>query len=174
NKKYSLYFKLKLIREYKSGNEGYNSLSKKYNIDTSYIRKWLFQYDNFGVEGLTSGMTKRKYSKDEKLNIIYYRLEHRLSYKETAKVFGIMNPTLIAQWQKKYNDYGILGLESKPKGRVSKQMNKHKNNSQNDKPLNETEREELERLRIQNKKLEIAIELEKKLQSLAQENRTKR
>ncbi|MEB8093019.1 transposase, partial [Mammaliicoccus lentus] len=41
NKKYSLYFKLKLIREYKSGNEGYNSLSKKYNIDTSYIRKWL-------------------------------------------------------------------------------------------------------------------------------------
>lgn len=106
-------------------------------------------------------MTRRKYSKDEKLKFILYRLQHQLSYKETAKVFGIMNPTLIAQWQMKYNDYGILGLESKSKGRVSKHMNSHKNNPQNNKSLNETEREELERLHIQNKKLEIAIALEK-------------
>ena len=40
--------------------------------------------------------------------------------------------------------------------------------------LNETEREELERLRVENRKLEVAIALEKKLQSLARDKRTKK
>ena len=173
NKSYSLDFKLKILQEYKSGQIGYGSLAKKYNIDHTYIYRWIYQYDTFGIQGLISGMTRRKYSKDEKCEIIEYRLKHHLSYKETAKIFNIPNPSLIAQWQKKFNEYGILGLKPKPKGRVSKAM-KNKKSESSSQTLNETEREELERLRYENKLLEIQIELEKKLQSLARKNQTKK
>ncbi|GEP83497.1 transposase [Staphylococcus piscifermentans] len=173
NKKYNLEFKLQLIKEYKTGPLGYELLSKKYNIHDSYIRTWIYQYDTFGIKGLTAGMKKRKYSQEEKVEILEYRLKHQLSYKETAKKFNIVNPNIIAQWQKKLNEYGILGLKPKPKGRVPKTMKK-KNTETNNQPLNETEREELERLRHENKLLEIQIELEKKLQSLARKNQTRK
>ncbi|GGB04263.1 transposase [Macrococcus hajekii] len=173
SRKFDLDFKLKLIEEYKNGTFGLTALAKKYNIDDSYIRTWIYQYDSYGLDGLISGMKRKSYSKEEKFTIIQYRLKHQLSYRETAKVFGVMNPTLIAQWQKKYNEYGILGLESKPKGRSSKTM-KNKPRHISDKPLNESERQELERLRAENRQLEIAIALEKKLQSLAQENQTRK
>ncbi|PKE22871.1 transposase, partial [Macrococcoides caseolyticum] len=116
-------------------------------------------------------MTRKKYSTDEKLRIIQYRITNQLSYKETARIFDITNPTLIAQWQMKYNQYGILGLESKPKGRASKTM---KNKKVDNTSLNESERQELIRLREENRRLEIAIALEKKLQSLARKNQTKK
>ncbi len=89
-------------------------------------------------------------------------MTHQLSYKETAKIFEISNPSLIAQWQMKYNQYGILGLESKPKGRASNTM-KNNNKNVDNTQLSESERQELIRLREENKRLEIAIALEKKL-----------
>lgn len=173
NKKHELDFKLRIIKEYKHGNIGYDSLGRKYDIQPSILRIWIYQFDTFGIDGLISGMTRKKYSTDEKLRIIQYRNNNQLSYKETARIFGISNPTLIAQWQMKYNQYGILGLESKPKGRAPKTMkdNKKKVNSTS---LNESERQELIRLREENRRLEIAIALEKKLQSLARKNQTKR
>lgn len=175
NKKHDLDFKLRLIKEYKDGNIGYDSLGKKYNIQSSVLRTWIYQFDTFGIDGLISGMTRKKYSTDEKLRIIQHRNNNQLSYKETARKFGISNPALIAQWQMKYNQYGILGLESKPKGRASKTMkdNKKKVNT-NTNSLSESERQELIRLREENRRLEIAIALEKKLQSLARKNQTKR
>lgn len=173
NKKHELDFKLRLIKEYKDGNIGYNSLCRKYDIQSSVLRTWIYQFDTFGIDGLISGMTRKKYSTDEKLRIIQHRINNQLSYKETARLFGISNPTLIAQWQMKYNQYGILGLESKPKGRAAKTMKENKKKV-NTNSLNESEREELIRLREENRRLEIAIALEKKLQSLARKNQTKK
>lgn len=70
NKKHDLDFKLRLIKEYKDGNIGYDSLGKKYNIQSSVLRTWIYQFDTFGIDGLISGMTRKKYSTDEKLRII--------------------------------------------------------------------------------------------------------
>ena len=75
SKKYNLEFKLKLIKEYKTGSLGYKALSKKYNIHNSYIETWIYQYDTFGIKGLTAGMTKRKSSQEEKVEILEYRLK---------------------------------------------------------------------------------------------------
>lgn len=173
NKKYELDFKLKLINEYKEEKLGYRLICRKYNIDTNLLRTWMYQFDTFGIDGLISGMTRKKYSTDEKIRIIQYRMTHQLSYKETARIFEISNPSLIAQWQMKYNQYGILGLESKPKGRASKTMKNNNKNVDNTR-LSESERQELIRLREENRRLEIAIALEKKLQSLARKNQTKK
>lgn len=176
SKKYSIELKLKIINEYLTGDDGFRMLGAKYNISRSLIRTWVDQYKNNGVQGLTAGMTKSTYSKSFKLTVLQHRLEHQLSYRETAEIFDIPNFSLIAQWQSKYNQYGILGLETKLKGRSSKSMKQNTSKQKRKKleTLNETEREELERLRVENRKLEVAIALEKKLQSLARDKRTKK
>ncbi|MCD8837210.1 transposase [Mammaliicoccus sciuri] len=48
---------------------------------------------------------KKKYSTDERLIIIQYRITNQLSYKETARIFDITNPSVVAQWQKKYSSH---------------------------------------------------------------------
>lgn len=176
SKRYSIELKMKVINEYLTGDDGFRILEAKYNINRSLIRRWLSQFKNNGVQGLTAGMTRSAYSKAFKLTVLQHRLEHRLSYRETAEIFDIPNLSLIAQWQSKYNQYGILGLETKPKGKPSKSMKKNTSKQKRKKleTLNETEREELERLRLENRKLEVAIALEKKLQSLARDKRTKK
>lgn len=176
SKRYSIELKTKIINEYLTGDNGLRILEAKYNINRSLISTWLYQFKNNGVQGLTAGMTRSTYSKAFKLTVLQHRLEHQLSYRETAEIFNIPNLSLIAQWQSKYNQYGILGLETKPKGRPSKSMNKKpsKQEQKRSESLNETEREELERLRVENRKLEVAIALEKKLQSLARDKRTKK
>lgn len=175
SKRYSIELKMKVINEYLTGDDGFRILEAKYNINRSLIRTWLYQFKNNGVQGLTAGMTRSTYSKSFKLTVLQHRLEHQLSYRETAEIFDIPNLSLIAQWQSKYNQYGILGLETKLKGRPSKSMKKPSKQKRNkSETLNETEREELERLRVENRKLEVAIALEKKLQSLARDKRTKK
>ncbi|MCD2138727.1 transposase [Salinicoccus halitifaciens] len=175
-RKHSIDFKLSVIQEYLNGDLGYHSLSAKHKIDTKLLRTWVNQFNQNGVQGLTAGMTKSTYSNEFKLNVLQYRLEHQLSYRETANAFDIPNPSIIAQWQGKYNQYGILESDTKPEGRRA-QMNQKKPSKKKQEqpaPLNETEREELERLRVENRQLEVAIALEKKLQSLARDKRTKK
>lgn len=176
SKRYSIELKIKVVNEYLTGDDGFRILEAKYNINRSLIRTWLYQFKNNGVQGLTAGLTRSTYSKSFKLTVLQHRLEHQLSYRETAEIFDIPNLSLIAQWQSKYNQYGILGLETKPKGRPSKLMKQKPSKQKPNKSetLNETEREELERLRVENRKLEVAIALEKKLQALARDKRTKK
>lgn len=164
------------MNEYLNGDDGFHRLAGKYNIGHSQIKMWVNQFEQNGVQGLTAGMTRSTYTKSFKLEVLQYRIKNHLSYRETANAFDIPNLSVIGQWQSKYNQYGILGLETKPKGRPSKSMNEKpsKQEENRSESLNETEREELERLRVENRKLEVAIALEKKLQSLAQEKRTKK
>lgn len=105
NKKHELDFKLKLINEYKEEKLGYRLISRKYNLDPSLLKTWIYQFDTFGIDGFISGMTRKKYSIDEKLRVIQYRITNQLSYKETARIFEIIIPSIIAQWQMKYNQY---------------------------------------------------------------------
>ena len=57
--KYSFEFKLKIVKEYLSGEGGYKYLVKKHNIANgnakngkSQVRNWVKIYQEFGEEGL--------------------------------------------------------------------------------------------------------------------------
>ena len=110
--KYDLNLKLKVAKEYELGNSA-NDLSKKYNIKTATIENWIQQYKSFGEEGLKKSMSKTKYSGEFKLSVIQYRQIHGLSYRETAEHFNIKNGSIIANWQRAYQEKGIDGLFSK-------------------------------------------------------------
>lgn len=168
--KYSLEFKLKIIKAYKNGNlGGVKQISKIFNVPKSTIEGLIFKYNNFGINGLDKKKTNNNYTSNFKLSVIQYKRVNQLSYLETAKVFNIHNPAMIYTWEKKYNEKGIDGLKLKQGRRPKMKLKKNKSN----KKLNESEREELIRLRKEKRLLELELIYEKKLQALLMEEETK-
>ena len=64
-------------------------------------------------------ISKQVFSADFKRKVLETRWKDKFSFKETAELFNLDNPSLIVAWQKRYLEKGISGLQSKPKGRPS-------------------------------------------------------
>ncbi|MGV3243230.1 helix-turn-helix domain-containing protein [Staphylococcus sp. 11262D007BW] len=168
-KHYKYEIKLKIVQEYLQGELGYLKLAEKYNLsDKSMVRRWVNQYLELGPEGLDKKLKNKVYTRNFKVSILRFRQENKLSYRETTNHFKISNPAMLAAWQRKFDEEGILGLDKKQRGRPSKMKRKQTSIKRNDLPLKESEREELERLRNENEVLKAGIAYQKKLQSLTQ------
>ena len=72
---------------------------------------------------------------------------------------------MICNWEKAYRERGLSGLENN-RGRPKKNMTKADKKPKNENPIEESEREELIRLREENKYLKMQILFEKKFQAL--------
>ena len=92
-------------------------IAKELEVPESTVRNWLYKF-KFS-HNLTHKISKRVFSAEFKRKVLETRWKDKLSFKETAKLFNLDNPSLIAAWQKRYLDEGILGLHPKPKGRPS-------------------------------------------------------
>ncbi|WP_262361897.1 helix-turn-helix domain-containing protein [Peptoniphilus obesi] len=100
-----------------------------------------------------------------KLSVIQYRQINNTSLRETAEHFNIVNGSTVYRWEKNYQERGLSGLEDN-RGRPKKDMYKADKKDKNQKPIDESEREELIRLREENKYLKMQILFEKKFQAL--------
>lgn len=54
--KYSFEFKMKVIKEYLTGQDSYTGIGKKYGLDHAIVRRWVAYYNEFGEEGLLSDL----------------------------------------------------------------------------------------------------------------------
>lgn len=168
--KYSKELKIKVVKEYLKGKGGgLESISNKFSIPKSTIKNWINKYNIYGLEELENKPNKTIYTSKFKLSVLQYREVNNSSYKDTANHFDIPNPSIIANWNCKYKAKGLCGLEN-PIGRPSKNMNRK---NQKNKPLNESEREELIRLREEVKYLKLKEVYEKKLEALLLEEELK-
>jgi len=173
-KHYKFEFKLKVVQEYLEGTLGYKRLAEKYKIpNKSIVQRWVNQYLEFGREGLDKKLQYQSYTRVFKVSVLKFRYENKLSYRETANHFNISNPSMIANWQRIFDEEGILGLDNKQRGRPSKMKRKQSKSKPNNQSLNDSEREELERLRTENEVLKAGIAYQKKLQALTQHYETK-
>ena len=183
SKSYTFEFKLKVVMDYLNNEGGYGFLARKYEISQeSLVRNWVNSYTEFGVEGLRKQMKNNQYSSEFKLSVLKYRKLHELSYRETANHFNINNYSMLVNWQRKFDEEGLAGLENKKRGRPRKDMSNDKtidksskkvNEYALDEPLSESERKELKRLREENEYLRMSLEVEKKLQALVLEKQLK-
>lgn len=151
--KYSEEFKIKLVSEYLSGNLGYKSLAKKYNMSSqTRIFEWVKIYNSQGMEGLKRRKAKKEYSVKFKLDTIQFMINTGASYLETAVQFNLNNPSLIIRWMKSFCEQGVEGLKLKSKGRPSMSMKPNNQKKKEEKKL--TREQELERenelLRLEN------------------------
>lgn len=164
--KYTKEFKIKLVLEYLSGESGgYESVAKKHNIPWSTLRGWIIKYKTEGFDSLSKKLKNNKFTSEFKLSVIQYRQINNLSFRQTAEHFNIKNGSIICNWERAYRQRGLSGLEDN-RGRPKKDMTKANKKYKLNTPINESEREELIRLREENRLLKMKIIYEKKLQAL--------
>ena len=126
NASYTKDFKERVVLDYLNGGGSYDDLAIKYHIPSSTpIKNWVNDY-NSHIElkdyipgGKEIYMAKsRKVSKDERIEIAKYCIEHELDYVGTAKQYETTYANVF-NWVKKYKENGEDGLGDK-RGRHKK------------------------------------------------------
>lgn len=137
--KFTNELKIKIIKDYLSGML-LPQISKKYNINISYLNYILALYRVHGYDGLISC---KKFTPQMKLKLINEVEKGNTIYSVAVK-YRLSSPGIISSWIKKYNTLGYNILE-KPGGRPK--MSKTKKPTTSKKNIkHETKDEKIKRL----------------------------
>ena len=120
------------------------------------LQNWIVKYKSGGFDSLSKKSKNNKFTSEFKLSVIQYRQINNTSLKETAERFNLVNGSMVYRWEKSYQEHGLSGLEDK-RERPKKDMTKSNKKSKLNTPINESEREELIRLREENRLLKMKI-----------------
>ena len=163
--RYSYEFKLMCVDLYKSGrypDTPNNTTPERFKKN---VREWCRMVESNGPEILKHKVFNKVWSPEEKLELVSQVIAGK-SRTDIALKAGI-NPGMLYQWVQKYRTRGYNGLVESKKGRPSKAYDMKK--TTNPKPLTESEREELIRLRAENEYIKAENEVIKKRIALRQE-----
>ncbi len=111
--RYSKEEKIAAIKTVEAG-ESIAETARQYQIDESVLKWTVRMYRKHGEKGLSCHTYN--WSAEQKYEVLKYKQENQLSYNETGVLLGIENST-IWNWEKRYLENGIEGLENKKKGR---------------------------------------------------------
>lgn len=159
--KYSWEYKLECVNKHKNGEYiEFIGTPKQRHSFMNHVRKWIKDYDDFGVDGLKHSSTNKDWTPEKRFDLVAKVLAGN-SITSVAKNAHIDGGQL-CQWVKRYKEKGMDGLQCK-KGRPTKQivMKKIKRTK-----LSVSEQEELKFLRERNEYLEMENEYLKKLDAL--------
>ena len=113
--KYSDEFKLGVVFYCLDG-RSFCETAKHFNLDHSIVVHWVKLYQTHGIDSLRRKRSKTVYTVDFKQAAVF-----RLLAGESVKALAIelnLGDFNLRQWLKAYNQYGIMGLYPKPKGRI--------------------------------------------------------
>ena len=116
--KYSNEFKLEVVKYHLQGH-GAKQTAKTFSLNHATVRKWASRYLLHGEEGINRRSGTAVYPLDFKLNAIRMVMDERLSQRETCARLNLPTDSILAQWLRRYRQYGIDGLKPKQKGRKS-------------------------------------------------------
>jgi transposase-like protein len=170
--RYSYEFKKECIKLYREGS--FPDIPQGVTRETlrKKIWEWACIEEKCGPEALKCKKHHKRWTAEEK-----YELVSRVLAGESLTSVAIseaLNNGTLSQWVRKYNTEGYNGLIDHPKGRPTKNFSMKKDTNKISKPLNETEREELIRLRAENEYIKSEIEVIKKRIALRQEKEAAR
>ena len=160
--KYDYTFKLECVQLVLEKHYSCEFVSNQKCLHESNVRRWVDFYKEYGKPGLLSRKNQR-YSVDFKLKVLRSIDKNFLSLRETCLKFNIPSDSIIIKWQKDFTNFGLEGLQPKPKGRPKSMSNFKRKKHKSDKPL--TREEEL---LLENERLRCENALLKKLQALIQ------
>ena len=166
--RYSYEFKRKCVELYREGKrpDTPDGITTRHFHDK--IREWVRIEDANGPEALKHRSCNKNWTPEGKYELVAQVLAGK-SIRSIAIESGV-EPGLLYQWVRKYRTMGYNGLVDIKKGRRPKDPEMKKNNYNNPRKLDESEYEELIRLRAENEyikaenaviKKEIALREEK-------------
>ena len=165
--RYSFEFKLKCVEMYERGEFPNTPDGVSTDRFRNNIRQWKRMVDSSGIDSFHHKPQNKKWKPEEKLELIVKVLASE-SCTSVVLSNGI-HPGMLYQWVNKYKTLGYNGLEESKKGRPARGKNMKRNNKTHAPKLNETEYEQLIRLRAENEHIKTEIEVIKKSIALRRE-----
>ena len=139
-RQYSNELKEQAVKDYLGGGESQASVCKKYGIRSKHqLRDWITMYNtcgNFVRQSKSGGgsymSTNRSTTFEERAEIVLHCIGNNRNYGLSAKEYNV-GYQQVRNWVKKYDEYGLPGLEDR---RGQRKINQE--------PRNEIERLEIE------------------------------
>ena len=171
--RYSYEFKKEAIELYRQGKwpETPEGIKKEKNF-RDMIRRWVRIEDANGPEALQHQNFNKVWTPEQKLELVSQVIAGK-SIQEVAFSIGI-NAGMLYQWVRKYEIWGYNGLIDQKKGRKPKDFQMKKMNINNPRKLDESEYEELIRLRAEVAYIKAENEVIKKEIALREEKEAAR
>ena len=119
--KYTTEEKYEILNEYDIGTENIKEIANKYKINRITFYNWKYNYDKYGINGLTELKTFKRYSKELKELAVKDYISGEFSQREVVNKYKISNISVLQRWTKKYN--GHREIKATPKG-MSQSMTK--------------------------------------------------
>lgn len=113
--KHDVRFKVEVVRQYLSGNSGYQEVATTYEVDCSQLRRWVASYRLHGVAGLEKKYSA--YSAEFKLEVLQRIEREGLSNRQALALYDIRDPGDIGKWRRQYDGGGLGALGPRRKGR---------------------------------------------------------
>jgi transposase len=135
--------------------ESVRSVSRRIGMSRQVVSQSVAQYREHGLSVFSN--KRNTYSREEKVEVLNYMHKQHLSCAETGIKFGIRGSSTVWEWERRYMENGISGLEPKKKGRRPKGQKPKRELSQ------------LEQLLAENERLRAENEYLKKLNALVAE-----
>lgn len=157
--KYSYEFKRECVQLYREGKWPNTPEGVKEKRFHDTIKEWFKLEEKHGPEILKHG-NNIEWTTDEKLEVVSKVLAGN-TIGSVAIEIGI-NRGQLYSWVNKYKNYGYNGLVNRKRGCKSKNTSMKKKNIHKPRKLNESEREELIRLRAENEYIKAENEIIKK------------
>ena len=165
--RYSYEFKRKCVEKYRSGQWPETPSGIKQENFRAMVRQWVRLEEANGPEVLRHKCSNKAWTPEERLEIVM-QVTAGKSSKSVAIENGI-SKGMLCQWVRKYKISGYNGLVEQKKGRPAKEPNMKKMNINNPRKLEETEHEELIRLRAENEYMKTEVAVIKKEIALREE-----
>lgn len=116
--KYDEQFKLKVVKQYLTGQVSVKRVAQRHDLDDAMVRRWISAYRLHGRKGLRK--KSACYSAQFKLSVLQHMWRTQLSFNQTAAVFDIRSWANVGIWERQYHSGGVDALAPRPRGRVKK------------------------------------------------------
>lgn len=113
----------KILMAYKDGTGSIMEVSSMYKISDTTLKRWIYNFDKHGLEGLRESKTWKTYSKELKEQAIADYLSKEYSLNEIVMKYEISDISVLKHWISKYN--GHRETTSSTKG-MSQSMTKQR------------------------------------------------
>lgn len=121
-RKYDKQVKRKVVEEYRSGKGSSLSIVQKYKLRSgNLVLNWVKEYHRHnGKETGGNVMAKRRYTLEERVQVVTEHLENGKSFSEIANLYDL-STQLVRTWVAKYREMGLAGLEDRRGQRMAEQ-----------------------------------------------------
>ena len=112
--KYPAEKKFEIIKEYENKIYSIKEITFIYKISTTTLKKWIYDYQKQGAEGLKESKTWKRYSKELKEQAVIDYISGACSLSNIVRKYEISSTSVLKKWINKYN--GHRELTAKEKG----------------------------------------------------------